>query len=221
MKRLTLAACLVIGAAAACAQQHAPPVSLATGHAAATGSHHSPVYTDGKCHFRLRVVLGQGYNDRTYMFFANNSGNPNGWGFSFGCNAGASQDEIDQQLDAKKINGKWVWYNPGVGNIPENPPFTPAQHFRAYKFSGKNWKGTAISYDDTTGDEATRERKLFFCLVETGGPQVLCGGPISVMALVDPPSTSTLPKIMAVLKTVEFVNAPEGAPASDSTAATH
>lgn len=144
------------------------------------------------------------------MFYGDKS-DPVGWGFGFGCNAGASQNDINGLLAAKQINGKWMWEG-------TNQPFTPEQHFKVYKFSGKNWHGVATAYDDTTGDEATRGRNLFFCLIETKGPQVLCGGPVSVRALADPPSTSTFPKIMAVLKTIVFVNAPAGASVPAGTA---
>lgn len=218
MKCLSLVGSLLFSfAVAACAQQSAtPPLGKASGQHD-TPKDFSLVRVGQTCQFRIRTTAGEHYSPAaggSYMFY---DAKPSAWGFPIRCYAGASQEEIDIQLDAKKVNGQWIWYNPGAGNIPENPPFTPEQRFHAYALSGKNWKGTAITYDDTTGDEATRGRNLFFCLVETGGPQVLCGGPISVMTLVDPPSTSTRPKIMAVLKTIEFVDAPASQPAASST----
>jgi hypothetical protein len=174
------------------------------------------VYHIGQCKFRVDNLYGGAFSSGEESGGYTGLTTINNPVFVVYCHADASQDDIDELLDAKKINGKWVWYNPGAGNVPENPPFTPEQHFHVYSFSGKNWKGTAITYDDTTGDEATRGRNLFFCLVENNGPQVLCSSPISVRLLSDPPSTSTLPKIMAALKTIVFVDTPPASAASAS-----
>lgn len=218
MKRVVILVGFVLAATVACARQSASDSSTGTASAGL-----SPIYSPGKCHFRLKLNGGtvSVHNASSFQSAGYYPPGTENWSVPLLCYAGASQDQIDQQLDAKKINGTWVWYNPGAGNVPENPPFTPEQHFHAYALSGSNWKGTAITYDDTTGDKATRGRNLFFCLVETGGSQVLCGGPIPVRALVDPPSTSTLPKIMAVLKTIEFVDASVGSPTPASAAAAH
>ncbi|MEO7067831.1 MAG: hypothetical protein ABI114_13030 [Rhodanobacter sp.] len=139
---------------------------------------------------------------------------PNAWGFPVGCYASASQDDISTILDAKQVNGTWIWVDGGI-------PFTPDQHFKVYKLAGSNWTGTATTYDDTTGEKSERGRNFQYCLFETNGPQILCGGPIYVMALSQPASVSTLPEILAVLKTIEFVDQPVNKPAPSDPTAEH
>lgn len=217
MKRLILIAGLsMMGAAtAACAQQHAQATSDATNHAASTESHLSPVYTDGKCRFRLKVVPGQRYVERGYTFYGDEN-DPVSWGFGFGCNAGASQDAVDQQLDIKQVNGQTVWTGTGQ-------PFEPAQHFKVTKFAGKNWAGTATGYDDTTGEESTRGRTFLFCLVENHGPQVLCGTVQTLPSLtIDAKyANDRIQQVLTVLKTIEFVDAPAQPPAPSSASSQH
>lgn len=210
MKYLFLVAALTLGTTTLASAQQAAPANSSMASPAMPDSGLSAVYTDGKCHFRLNKVPGQGYNDGTYMFYANTSGNPNGWGFSFRCHAGASQDDIDGQVGAKLVDGKWVDENSGA-------PFDPDQQLKVYNFSGKNWTGKGIAYSQIYGDEARRQRFFNFCLTQNNGPQVLCGQE-QVRNLNSPPSTSTLPKIMAVLKTIEFVEQAVNQPASSGSA---
>jgi hypothetical protein len=208
MKHLFIFASLMLGiAVAACAQQ---PEPVHSSHTAADKL--SPIYTDGKCHFQFKAVPGQRYSDKDYIFDPTKD-DPSGWAFGIGCHAGASQDEINELLDAKQIGGKWIWGS-------TNKPFSPQQRFKSYNFTGKNWKGIAIAYDMTMDVVPPRQRLFGYCLIETGGPQILCGG-AQVQSLGDPPSTSTLPKIMAVLKTLVFVDQPANPPTASSTAAGH
>ena len=166
-------------------------------------------YSIGQCRFVINS-LGGG------AFTADNRSEPSAGAytgllatddpeFTIFCYPGASDDEISDQLGAKKINGKWVWLGTGE-------PFESAQHFKIFAFSGKNWTGQAVTYDDTTGDEAMRQRRFSFCLLQTGGSQVLCGTS-SVMPL-GYPKSNVLPKIMAVLRSIEFVNLPSPADAN-------
>ena len=194
MKRLIrFASLFVLMFAAACAQADTQATATDSG---VDGL--SPVYSDGACHFKLKVVSGEGYTDRGYMFYANNHGNPNGWGFGFGCNAGASQESIDYELHSKMVNGKWIWSD-------ANEPFTPAQRFKTYPIHGKNWTGRVAEYNDATGPEESRQRNLNYCLFETHGPQILCGrGP--AMGTSSPATTKLIKKVLTVIKTIVFVD---------------
>ena len=126
--------------------------------------------------------------------------------FSFGCYAGASQDDIDGQLGAKKVDGQWI-------SLDYAAPFVPEQNFETMDLTGKNWKGRIVAYDMITGPEETRARFFNFCLVEDHGPQVLCGQVQGLSAGTINTEIKTK-KIMDVIKTIEFVDLPSGQPAS-------
>jgi hypothetical protein len=116
---------------------------------------------------------------------------------TFSC-FGGSKDEIDDELGAKKIRGRWI-------SLGTGKPFRPEQHFNTYTFSGKNWTGRGYTYDE----ELTRQRifRTFnFCLIQSDGPQVLCIN-AEVMAL-DNLRINLLPRLMDVLKSIEFIRAP-------------
>jgi hypothetical protein len=121
------------------------------------------------------------------------------------CYPRARRDEIDNQLGAKKVEGRWIWLGTGE-------PFESDQRFKMFAFSGKNWTGRGLTYDDTTGDEAMRQRRFSFCILQKRGPQVLCGNS-SVMPL-GYPKSNVLPKIMVVLRSIEFVTLPTPANAT-------
>lgn len=160
-------------------------------------------YSIGQCHFAINDL-------QRGAFTVDNTSRPPAGGYTglvaidnpvfiMFCYPGASIDEVDNRLGAKKVEGKWVWLDTGA-------PFDRDQHFKMFAFSGRNWKGRGITYDDTTGDEATRQRRFRFCLLQTGGSQVLCGNS-SVMPL-GYPNSNVLPKIMVVLKSIDFFNPP-------------
>ena len=92
-------------------------------------------------------------------------------------------------------------------------PFFPQHHFKMQRFFGKNWTGTAVGYDMTTGPEETRIRFFNFCLVENHGPQVLCGR-VQGLTAGTINTEEKIKKILAVLKTIEFVDLPPGQPAA-------
>lgn len=121
------------------------------------------------------------------------------------CNAGASQSDVYDQIGAKQVDGKWI-------DLDFNNPFKPKQKFKLIKFSGKNWRGIGTAIDQIYYADADRRSRFFnFCLVENGGPQVLCGR-TQIRGVTQPSSASKLPKIMAVLKTIEFVEPPSYGP---------
>ncbi|MBE1161902.1 hypothetical protein [Dyella acidiphila] len=144
------------------------------------------------------------------MFYANANGNPNGWGFGLSYHTAASQDDIYSQPGARLVRENWIDENSNAISYPD-------QHLKIYDFSGKNWTGKGIAYSQIYGDEDRRQRFFNFCLIQSNGPQVLCGQ-TQVRNLNSPPSSSTLPKIMAVLKTIEFVDQSVN-PVSSGTAA--
>jgi hypothetical protein len=160
----------------------------------------SGVYTYGRCSFMVRNLAGGRFviaDDAGFYYYERVGTEYENLGSSFSCFAEASPSEIDAQLGARLVKGRWIW-------AATNQPFEKAQHFRTYEFAVKNWKGHGNTYDQTTGDEATQQRLFNFCLVQTDGPQVLCvNAPIMAM---DTPSSNMLAKFMTVLKSVDFVD---------------
>jgi hypothetical protein len=131
---------------------------------------------------------------------------------TFSCFRG-SNDKMDGELGAKKVKGRWI-------SLATGKPFRSEQNFNIFTFSGKNWTGRGCSYDE----ELTRQRifRTFnFCLIQRGGPQVLCIN-AEVMAL-DNPRINFLPKLIDVLKSIEFVrvSTSKAAGAASSTATTN
>ncbi|MBB3214927.1 hypothetical protein FHW67_004253 [Herbaspirillum sp. Sphag1AN] len=70
-----------------------------------------------------------------------------------------------------------------------------------------NWSGIGNTNDEITGEETLRQRMFNFCLFQHDGPQVLCLYNVPVMNL-NYPEDSALEKIIAVLKSIEFVDMP-------------
>jgi hypothetical protein len=208
MKHLFILAGLMLGiAAAACAQQPEPVHSSHT-----VAEKLSPIYADGRCRFQFKTVPGQRYSDKDYIFDPTKD-DPSGWAFGIGCHTGASQEDIDILLGAKRIGDKWNW-------VDANAPFSPAQHLKVTQIVGKNWNGTVVGYDMITGPEALRQRILTYCIFETNGPQILCGrGP--AMGTSSPATTNLIDKVLAVLETLVFVDQPANPPTASSTAAGH
>ncbi|MBB3210769.1 hypothetical protein FHW67_000004 [Herbaspirillum sp. Sphag1AN] len=122
------------------------------------------------------------------------------WGFGLACHAGATRDEIDDLLGARKLKDQWFWTG-------TNAPFEENQNFRLIEFSGKNWTGIGNTNDQITGEETLRQRFFNFCLLQTDGSQVLCVCNLQVMNL-NHPESNILEKVIAVLNSIEFVNLP-------------
>ena len=118
----------------------------------------------------------------------------------------ASDKKIGTKLNAKKVNGQWMQYNPWPNeNIPELMPFDPGARPRTIPLEGRNWTGIGLTVDSTTGDEESRHRMLYFCLIHKS--HALCGK-APVQWLADRKKRNDLWKIKAILESVEFVDAP-------------
>jgi hypothetical protein len=212
-----LSGLLLAEAAAGYVQATPRPLSVETGETTATtNSNH--VFASGKCKFKIDNLQGGAFtvdNDSHIKGGVYSAPASEEWSFSVQCHAGASQSDVYDQIGAKPVNGKWI-------DLDFNKPFKSDQKFKLIEFAGKNWKGIGTAVDQIYYADADRRSRFFnFCLVENNGPQVLCGR-TQIRGVTQPPSTSKLPKIMSVLKTIEFVDVPSSAPASAaSTETTH
>ncbi|MBK5118329.1 MULTISPECIES: hypothetical protein [Paraburkholderia] len=133
-------------------------------------------------------------------------------GFSLNC-VKANDQQIGTSLGAKLVNGQWMRYDPWTDGS-ELTFFEKMANVKTVPIKGKNWIGTGITVDDTTGDEERRGRFFSFCLVHN--TQALCGTtPVEWLAN---PKVNQLWKIKAILESVEFVDTPTPAGASASAA---
>ncbi|WP_148662385.1 hypothetical protein [Paraburkholderia phytofirmans] len=128
-------------------------------------------------------------------------------GFSLIC-VEANDKQIGAALGAKLVNGQWLRYDPWTDGS-ELTPFEKSANVKTVPLNGRNWIGTGITVDDTTGDEERRGRFFSFCLVHR--MHALCGTtPVEWLAN---HKVNQLWKVRAILESVEFVDptAPTGA----------
>jgi hypothetical protein len=114
---------------------------------------------------------------------------------------------VDTLLGAKKVNGRWMRYDPSA-ETPGLTPFEMNAHPRTVTLKGANWTGIGLTVDATTGDEERRLRFFNFCLIHKA--QALCGN-LPVARLADP-KYDELWMVKAILQSVVFSD--PSAPAS-------
>ena len=204
-------------------------VSLAIGHVAAnafvvdgpsgasavssTGVSPPAEYVAGACHFRIANLFGGHFTANpkdsppvgVYHFPSEGPFKSSVLygGLSILCVNAADSDKIATRLGAKQVDGvllqpyfsdpSWAW-----------KPFDKKQHAEIVSLRGKNWSGSGVLVDDTTGDEQTRSRNFSFCLIHDA--HALCGD-LPVMYLSEP-KVDELWKIKAILNSVEFIDGP-------------
>lgn len=88
------------------------------------------------------------------------------------------------------------------------------QHTTFYPLHGRDWEGGGVTQDDINGDEARRTRAFSFCIPHR--QLALCGSIQSVGYLMWPKET-TLPQVIKLLESIEFIDTPS--PATTGTAA--
>lgn len=82
------------------------------------------------------------------------------------------------------------------------------QHTTFYPLHGKGWDGDGVTQDDVNGDERRRTRAFSFCIPHI--QLALCGSMQSVAYLMCPKET-TLPQVIKLLESVEFIDTPASA----------
>ncbi len=213
----------LVAAVPACAQDSATQADTADFGDTTTVSYAlhyvrlSEPYKIGTCHIRIgesrhgKLYPSTDAPSGTYMYRnVSDVSHIVEWGFPTHCHYGASRKDIYRLIRAKPSGKKWI----DLGTTGKL--FKPKQHFKLIRFSGKNWKGIGVAVDQIYyAPPELRSRFFNFCLVEDDGPQVLCGR-TQIRGVTQPESESRLPKIMAVLKTIVFVDSPNS-PATSST----
>jgi len=83
-------------------------------------------------------------------------------------------------------------------------PFDRGARPRTIPLEGRNWTGIGLTVDSTTGDEKSRPRMFYFCLIHES--HALCGAS-PVQWLADPQKRNDLWKLKTILESVEFIDA--------------
>jgi hypothetical protein len=85
------------------------------------------------------------------------------------------------------------------------------QHTTFYPLHGQGWEGGGVTQDDINGDEDRRSRSFNFCIPH--GQLALCGS-VQNVAYLKWTKETTLPQVIKLLESIEFIDTP--APASSS-----
>ncbi|WP_139199101.1 hypothetical protein [Pseudomonas panipatensis] len=99
------------------------------------------------------------------------------------------------ELGFDKQNGKWKL-------LPNKYDPENSAKVKLYPLTGKGTDGAASTDDQTTGDESRRTQGLAFCL--TDQKQILCGTSEAV-GYVAYPKASSLPQVLKLLESIEFL----------------
>ena len=87
------------------------------------------------------------------------------------------------------------------------------QHTTFYPLHGQGWEGGGVTQDEINGEESRRTRSFSFCAPH--GQFALCGSIQSVAYLMWPKET-TLPQVIKLLESIEFIDTPTPASSSSS-----
>ena len=174
-------------------------------HESSANNNDSNVRVIGPCRFRMADLFGgrlATYKDKEGIYFLPWVG-PQRFrseGFSLFC-VKATDEKIAILLDGKLIDGRW-WR---CSSYPctEMEPYEKEANAKSVPLKGRNWQGIANTADDTTGDERWRARWFRFCLIHE--KNALCGR-VPVKRLSNPKGRDDLPRIKAILESVEFVD---------------
>ncbi|KAI3593527.1 hypothetical protein D9X30_1254 [Cupriavidus sp. U2] len=174
-------------------------------HESSANNSYANVRVVGPCRFRMEDLFGgrlATYKDKEGIYFLPWVGPQRfkSGSFSLSC-VKATDEKIAIYLDGKLIDGRW-WR---CSSYPctEMEPYEKKANAKTVPLKGRNWLGIAYTADDTTGDERKRARRFRFCLVHE--KNALCGR-IPVQWLSNPKGRDDLPRIKAILESVEFVD---------------
>ncbi|WP_199100036.1 hypothetical protein [Dyella sp. ASV21] len=170
-----------------------------------------------KCHFTMRDT----YNGRLSAAtdggaprIANYHGtiNPKAhhpfdtW-IQFSCEHSATAKTYLESASIKLTPRGWV-----LDTSKEDPAF-PSPRTTFYALHGSGWEGAGTTQDDTDGDETRRTRAFNFCIPHE--QLALCGSIQNVAYLMWPKET-TLPQVIKLLESIEFIDTPVPASSSSS-----
>ena len=161
------------------------------------------------CHFKITDLYGGRVTGASYFATINPKANhPFETWIQFYCEK-SSADKAFLAMGMKRSSSQWVLAEDSYKPLPE-------EHVAVYPLQNASWTGAAMGSDQTTGDLNDRMRQLGFCL--TNMRQILCGSIQQVM-FVGYPKESTLPQVIQLLESIEFIDTPSGPSINATTAA--
>lgn len=199
MKSLLVIGLALSVMASACAQKSQPAKTSLTTQSTAKVAALSPIYSPGKCNFRLRLNGGSlSIDNQSYIKGAIYSApGVENWSFSIRCHAGATQAKINGQLGLIQKDGHILW-------SATKKPFIPKQNFHLRELDGANWTGRATEYSMLWGGE-NAVHAFNFCISELHGPQVLCGNIQGLSVAYPKYNKKREQDVLDVIKTIVFV----------------
>lgn len=119
-------------------------------------------------------------------------------GFGVDCMDAPSNDSAQNLLGIMRDGDRWLQRDRDGSWVP----FEEGQHARVIGLRGQNWSGLGLLVSDTTGSPEERAQNFSFCLVH--GKHAICGD--SPVLLLSNPRNNALPKMKAILQSIEFVD---------------
>jgi hypothetical protein len=162
------------------------------------------------CHFKMADPDQGRITGASYFADLNpNARHPFETWIQFSCENPATP-EVYLKLASIKLTGRgWV-----LDTSKEDPNY-PSPKTTFYALHGKDWEGAGTTQDETDGDENRRTRAFNFCIPHK--QFALCGS-IQSVAYLTWPKESTLPQVIQLLQSIEFIDDAQVAPANSSTA---
>jgi len=158
----------------------------------------------GGCHFKLRDAYNGDIKASTdgsssvanYHAEINpKARHPFGTWIRFHCEKEGTEKAF-AGMGMKYADSRWVLDRESYSPLPE-------EHVAIYPLRGNSWNGAGLSSDQTSGDEDQRMRNFGFCI--SGAKQVVCGTIQQVMFLTSP-KDSTIPQVIQLLQSIEFID---------------
>lgn len=169
-----------------------------------------PTYRMGDCRIRIAELFGGDFaipdpissprHGNYYLPATGPMAAPLLHGLGFDCFDAPSSTSSEDLLSIRQRDGRWLRKDRDGNWVP----FDNDEHACVVHFTGTNWQGIGLLVDQTTGDENQRTRSFDFCLVHDA--HALCGHtPVAKLSM---PKEDELPKVEAILRSIEFIDNP-------------
>ncbi|WP_199100035.1 hypothetical protein [Dyella sp. ASV21] len=168
-------------------------------------------YSFDACHFRLKDPYhGRTTGPNGAAYFANISPKAEHryetW-IQFSCQNPATAKTYSDRAGMQMTPKGWT-----IDPSPDNLGIKE-QHTTFYPLHGQGWEGGGVTQDDINGDEDRRSRSFNFCIPH--GQLALCGS-VQTVTYLKWPKETTLPQVIKLLESIEFIDTPTPASSSSS-----
>lgn len=170
--------------------------------------HATDTYKMGPCRIRIANLFGGHFkipnaaaaptHGRYYFPIAADGAFQVVDGFGVDCMDAPDFDSAQRLLGISHDGDHWFRRESDGNRLP----FEEGEHARIIDLRGLNWSGLGLLVTDTTGAPAQRTQIFSFCLVHE--KHAICGE--TPVMLLSHPRNSDLPKVRAILQSIEFVD---------------